>query len=123
MLFGPIFSIEMVTSARRTRYLAARLTYALILLAVLLMGYSGFYWSQTDARGISRFVGEFFVVFSALQLLVVVALTPAMVAGTISQEHERRTLDYLLASQLTNSEIVLGKLAARLLHVGLVLIT
>jgi ABC-type transport system involved in multi-copper enzyme maturation permease subunit len=122
MLFGPIFSIEMITSARRTRYLVARLAYVLILFLILLMGYSDFYWMQTDARAISRFVGEFFVVFSVLQLVVVVALTPAMVAGTISQEHERRTLDYLLTSQLTNSEIVLGKLAARLLHVGLVLI-
>lgn len=121
MLFGPVFSLEMVTSARRLRYLAARLLYVLVLFAFLVMGYSEFYWTQADARAVSRFVGEFFVLFSVLQLLVVVALTPAMVAGTISQEHERRTLEYLLASQLTNSEIVLGKLTARLLHVGLVL--
>ena len=44
-------------------------------------------------------------------------LAPAMVAGTIASERERRTIEYLFASQLSNAEIVLGKLAARLVHV------
>src|SRR5262249_49405705 len=33
-------------------------------------------------------------------------------------EHQRKTLHYLLASRLSSLEIVLGKLGARLLHVG-----
>src|SRR5262249_40229895 len=33
-------------------------------------------------------------------------------------ERQRKTLDYLLTSQLSSAEIVLGKLAARLLQVG-----
>ena len=52
-----------------------------------------------------------------LQLLAVVLLGPAMVAGTIATERERRTIEYLFASSLSNAEIVLGKLAAKLLHV------
>ena len=44
-------------------------------------------------------------------------LGPAMVAGTIATERERRTIEYLFASSLSNAEIVLGKLAAKLLHV------
>ena len=48
------------------------------------------------------------------QGLAVVFLTPALVAGAIAQEYQRRTLHELLASELTSAEIVLGKLAARL---------
>src|SRR5262249_2250758 len=48
-------------------------------------------------------------------------LTPAIVAGVIADEKQRKTLQYLLTSRLSTSEIVLGKLAARLLHVGVFL--
>ena len=56
--------------------------------------------------------------FPGMQLLAVAALGPAMAAGAIAQERERRTIEYLFASTLSNAEIVLGKLLARLMHVG-----
>ncbi len=37
-------------------------------------------------------------------------------AGIISDEYQRKTLHYLLASRLSSAEIVLGKLGARLVH-------
>src|SRR5205823_2249569 len=40
------------------------------------------------------------------------------VAGAIAEERQRRTLEFLCASPLTRREIVLGKLAARMLHLG-----
>src|SRR5262249_43268618 len=48
-------------------------------------------------------------------------LTPALVAGVIAEEKQRKTLHYLLASRLSSTEIVVGKLAARMLHVGVFL--
>ena len=42
----------------------------------------------------------------------------ALAAGTIAQERERRTLDYLLASDLGSGEIVMGKFAARVVQVA-----
>ena len=48
-------------------------------------------------------------------------LTPALVAGVIADESRRKTLHYLLASRLSGAEIVLGKLLARMLHVGVFL--
>ena len=48
-------------------------------------------------------------------------LTPALVAGAIADEKRRKTLHYLLASQLTGPEIVLGKLLVRMLYVGVLL--
>ena len=55
------------------------------------------------------------------QEILVLALTPALVAGVIADEKQRKTLHYLLASQLTSSEIVLGKLLVRMLYVGVLL--
>src|SRR5262249_7761917 len=50
-------------------------------------------------------------------------VTPVMVAGAIADEKERRTLEFLLATDLRGREIVLGKLAARVASVLLVLLT
>jgi len=41
----------------------------------------------------------------------------------IAEEKERKTLDFLLASDLRSREIVLGKLASRLAYLTLVLLT
>jgi len=51
-----------------------------------------------------------------LQGVVILLLTPAFVAGTIAEDRQRKVLSYLLASPLTGAEIVLGKLAARLVN-------
>ena len=46
-----------------------------------------------------------------------------MVAGTIADERQRKTLHYLLASRLSSFEIVVGKLAARLLQLVVLVLT
>ncbi|MEO0531174.1 MAG: ABC transporter permease subunit, partial [Planctomycetota bacterium] len=51
-------------------------------------------------------------------MIGVLAVTPAVAAGAIASERERRTIEYLFATDLSNSEIVLDKLVARLLTVG-----
>ena len=58
-----------------------------------------------------------FVAITVGQELLALVLTPTLVAGAIAEEKRRKTMHYLLASQLTSAEIVLGKLAARLLPV------
>ena len=59
-----------------------------------------------------------FEAYAIWQMVMVVLLTPAMVAGVIAEERERKTMPSLLASGLTSGEIVLGKLCARLFHLG-----
>jgi ABC-type transport system involved in multi-copper enzyme maturation permease subunit len=61
-------------------------------------------------------------VWFLLQNIAILVLTPAYVGGAIAEERESGTLDMLLATGLTNREIVLGKLAARLVHLGAFLI-
>ena len=127
MLPGPVFNVELLTSARQRRYFAVRTLYGLILLLILWISS----WSL-NGRGqpereeytineLSQFAIATFSSFSGLQGAAVLALTPALVAGAIADEKQRKTLHYLLASRLTGGEIVLGKLLARMLHVTVLL--
>jgi ABC-type transport system involved in multi-copper enzyme maturation permease subunit len=50
------------------------------------------------------------------QEILVLALTPILVAGCITGEKQRKTLQYLMTSRLTSAEIVLGKLMAPVLY-------
>lgn len=68
---------------------------------------------QVESNQMSRFANSFFGTFMVLQFLVVCFLTPAYVAGCITDEKERKTLEFLLATDLRSREIVFGKLAAR----------
>jgi ABC-type transport system involved in multi-copper enzyme maturation permease subunit len=121
MLPGPIFNVELLTSARRTRYFFIRAIYATVLLIALGLVYQTWTYRLSsgtmDIRIMAQLGADFFSVLAWLQLLAVVAMGPAMVAGAIATERERRTIEYLFASSLSNAEIVLGKLAARIVHV------
>ena len=63
------------------------------------------------------FTSAFFVTFGVIQLVAILLVGPALAAGTIAQERERRTMEYLYASPLSNLEIILGKLGGRVLHI------
>ena len=120
MLLGPIFSVELVTGARRVRYFVLRVVYAGVLLAALSVAYL-----QTSVAGsgaLANATAGFFGAFAVLQVLAVLAIGPAMAAGTVALERQRRTIEYLFRSPLSNAEILLSKLAARLVQMtGLVL--
>ncbi len=124
MLLGPVFNAELVTTARRARYFVVRFVYGLIILFQIYLSYQSNAWRIAEGRGEMRinqmadFGRSIFTTFAILQAVVVILLTPALVGGTIADERQRKTLHYLLTSELTGLEIVLGKLAARLLHVG-----
>lgn len=126
MLAGPIFRVEMVSAARRDRYFWLRVIYALIILFVLWTVYINLSLGATrpggelvgaSIRERAQAAAYFFVAFSWVQLIGLLAVAPAMAVGTIATERERRTIEYLFATDLSNSEIVLGKTIARLLLV------
>ena len=121
MLPGPIFNVELLTSARRSRYHVVKTIYVTALLLALWTNYASYesygYGYEMSVQQMAQRAATFFVVFSYIQMVVILLAAPAMISGTIATERERRTIEYLFASQLSNSEIVLGKLAARLLHV------
>ena len=132
MLPGPVFNVELLTTARRFRYYATRFGYGLLLLFFIwqndpdLFGNRygfGNHGSQVgltiqELAEIGRAIFRTYVIVQAVAILL---LTPAFVAGAVAEEKRRKTLHYLLASQLTSGEIILGKLSARLLHVAIFL--
>lgn len=130
MPLGPVFRHEMVAAGRKRRYIVLRVVVGLLLLAMLAMCYataltfssygSGIV-STNDGlsiAGVSQLTASFYVTFAWSTLLGVLFITPAIAAGAIATERERRTIEYLFATDLSNSEIVLDKLVARLLTVG-----
>ncbi len=121
MLLGPVFRVELMTTARRPRYYVVRFLYGLIILAQVYLTYQANSWrlggGDLRLKEMADFGQGLFATFAAVQGVVVLLLTPALVGGSIADEKQRKTLHYLLTSDLSSAEIVLGKLAARLLQV------
>lgn len=123
MVLGPVFRAELMALSRRWRSFAGRTLYGLLVLIIVTLAYSSM-TRLLDEDGeipIERLatIGlAIFTAFAWLQGLIILAMTPALVAGSIADEKQRKTLHYLMASQLSSTEIVLGKAAARLLRLG-----
>src|SRR5262249_22890242 len=62
---------------------------------------------------LANFAEEFFRVSAVPQFVIVCALTPAFTAAAITDEKERKTLDFLLVTDMSAREIIFGKLGAR----------
>ncbi len=126
MLAGPIFRVEMVSAARRDRYFWLRVIYGAIILFVLWTTYANMNFNrgmggsanEISIRERAQAAAYFYLTYSWVQLLGLLAVAPVMAVGTIATERERRTIEYLFATDLSNTEIVLGKTVARLLLVG-----
>ncbi len=118
---GPVVRYELITTARRGRFYVVRVVYGLCLLAQLANLFTQ--WGALHQGGgsfdeIQAFAEDAFLQFAGLQGIALLVLIPALVSGVIADEHQRKTLHYLLASRLSSAEIILGKLGARLVHVG-----
>jgi ABC-type Na+ efflux pump permease subunit len=111
----PILNRELLTAARRTRVWGSRgfLAGTLVTIALATFG-ARYYWDRgqmSDHDMMAR------IAFQAFLWMLVAHMGPVLAAMTraalsISLEKDRRTLDFLLATRLSNSEIVLAKLAA-----------
>lgn len=126
-LFGPMLWYDLVRTGRRVRTYLIRGAYLLILLAVLWMLYLNA-WPHSGYRGaplnsqIARFAENFLYTFLTTQYVLMVLLTPAYTAGAIAEEKQKKTIQFILATDLRSHEIVLGKLGARMAHLGLLLL-
>ncbi|WZO99908.1 ABC transporter permease subunit [Isosphaeraceae bacterium EP7] len=121
MLPGPVFAMELLTTARRRRYYVFRTVYATAILGFMLMWF-GQYRRMMDGAEMSfqeiAAVGlATFGMVAYVEIITVLGLTPVLVAGVIADETQRKTLHFVLATPLPSSEIVLGKMLARLLHI------
>jgi ABC-type transport system involved in multi-copper enzyme maturation permease subunit len=120
MLGGPLFEFELLTTPRKKRFYAVRAAYALLILFVFWQIHAIWY-AGTDGvmttRQMASFAYSIFASVALAQMVLILVLIPALVAGAIADEKQRKTLHYLLTSRLSGAEIVLGKLLARMIHV------
>ncbi len=131
---GPLFYYELVRLARRGRSNLLRCGYALALFAALFLAYHASFpghdpWSRSfkpakplPAQEMSRLAESFVYVILWVQTVAVFVLAPVYIGGAIAEERDRGTLDLLHATELSDREIVLGKLFARSAHLGGVLL-
>lgn len=119
---GPVFAREVVAGTRRWQVYATRAAFGACLLVWL-----GLIWSShggaaySDANQLAAIGREFFAGLVVIQLTLVLLAAPAATAGAICVDKARGTLMHVLVTDLTDGEIVWGKLAARLAPVlGLV---
>lgn len=117
--FGPVFVYECITLARRWQLYATRVFFVGALLAALVTVWIG----QLHARRLASIgrdaeAGEkFFYGVIGTELTLVLLLAPAATAGAICVDKTRGTLAHILITDLTDFEIVVGKLAARFVPV------
>lgn len=123
---GPLFSWELIRLARRGQDARARFILAVSLLFVLTI-FTLVWFRQSDPWNLftatsqsmpleqsARFGEQFALTFLFTQLAVLCLLTPAYAAGGISEEKEKQTFIFILISDLTSREILLGKFLGRL---------
>jgi ABC-type transport system involved in multi-copper enzyme maturation permease subunit len=128
MIVGPVFHFELVRIARRWYLYAIRFGFGALLLAILCLNFLQFLdfehpWLILGAPAVTlsqlaRFGQSLFYSLIWAQGALVATLTPGLVADAIAGERQRKTLHYLMNTQLWAGEIVLGKLVARMLHLG-----
>src|SRR5262249_5401462 len=120
----PVLFYDLVRAARRRRHFLFRGLYTVCLLLLLCW----VWWAWTvnrpytgeglQAQEASAFATSFFYTFMIAQFVILAVLTPAYTAGAIAEEKDRKTLEFILATDLRDREIVLGKLTARLANLG-----
>jgi len=122
-MIGPVFSREALTAPRQPRLYATRALFVAGLLGLVLSAWQLLVGAQEirNPGDLARFGEAVFALIAPLLLTVCVLFSALLAAAAVAQEKDRKTLLLLLLSDLTNSELVLGKLLASMLSVLVVI--
>jgi ABC-type transport system involved in multi-copper enzyme maturation permease subunit len=119
---GPVFAYERLTASRRWQGYALR-SFGLAVLLIAMGAIAASQGAIFEGRSVKT-VGEYaqlgaayFYAIVCVELVLVMLAAPAATAGAICLDRSRGTLEHMMATDLSDSEIVLGKLGARLLPV------
>ncbi len=123
MFIGPVFTREAAVVPRRKRHFVTRGGYTLSLLLLTFTAWLVLTGTQRilNIGDMSRFGAALFQILAPLQLALMLFLAAIQSASNVAIEKDRETLILLLMSRLSNSELVLGKLLASLLNIGVML--
>jgi ABC-type Na+ efflux pump permease subunit len=117
----PILNRELLTVTRKTSLWGNRRLFAGMLLTIVLATFGArYYWDQghiSDQDMMAGVAFQSFVWMVIAHMAMIFGVFVARAAPSVALEKDRRTLDFLLATRLSNAEIVLGKLAACMIEV------
>jgi ABC-type transport system involved in multi-copper enzyme maturation permease subunit len=116
---GPVFVFEQLVMSRRWQVYAGRAVFVGMLLAGITLVWLDEFAGQsfTTIQAQSRVGESFYETIVGIQLALVLLAAPAATAGAVCLDKARGTLEHLLLTDLSDAEIVLGKLGARLVPV------
>jgi ABC-type transport system involved in multi-copper enzyme maturation permease subunit len=132
VMLGPIFNAEMLRAGRRGRAHVLRWIYGGWLCLQLVYCYGLTHpehpvpttrASVSSGQRDSNFGRAFRDLVMSQQFALLILLTPAFVAGAITDEKTRGTLGGLLTAYVTAADVVVGKLAARCTQVAILSLT
>ncbi len=115
MTLGPMIRRELVTSARRWATYSGRASWVLMVFAIMAVCSAAWSWTGADRdtlAGRSRFCLVVFISMVSIQAWVTMLMVLSDVATLLPAERERKTLDALLSTQLSSTEIVFGTLGS-----------
>lgn len=122
LLSNPVLMKELKLRFRTFKSFSGLMFY----LAVLIIFVSGFLLIFTQFSTSGFFVPSnsftMFSVLSVLQMALVMFITPGLTAGAISTEREKQTLNILLTTTQSSSQIIIGKLLSSVAFLILMLI-
>lgn len=113
-MIGPVFALEWLKAGRRRRAHVLRWIFGAALVLQLIHAYSAYSLRAGSPGALADFADGFLIQVLVQQFLFVAVVTPGLVAGTITDEKTRGTLESLLTAQIDAPAIVVGKLLARL---------
>jgi hypothetical protein len=120
---GPIIAREVLTSPRPVRFFVTRAAFATGMFILMWTAWQALVgWREVREVGtLSRFGGILYLLFAMLQLTLMLFFAPLAAATAVAHEKDRRTFVLLMMTDLSDLEIVLGKLAASLVQILTVL--
>jgi ABC-type transport system involved in multi-copper enzyme maturation permease subunit len=121
-MLSTVLHLDLLLANRRGRWTLFRRVYAGWLVLQFLYLFIA-YFSESHLVAHSRFVDGYIQVIVIQEMLVIFGVVPMFVAGTITEEKTRGTLQHLLTTDLSSAAIVLGKLGSGVLQSGLLLLT
>ena len=119
---GPVFAYEWLTRTRRWQLYAVRTGFlGLILAGLMVVWHEVVHHSRLDQsvsiQALALYGERLFVTIVWIELSVLLLMAPAAAAGAVCIDKARGTLDHILLTDLSSSELILGKLGARLVPV------
>jgi ABC-type transport system involved in multi-copper enzyme maturation permease subunit len=123
---GPVFVYEWLTTSRRWQLYAMRAAFVCAILAGMLFvsriqDRTTTAGSRASLQALASYGQTLYLTVISIELTIILLVAPAATAGAVCLDKMRGTLDHVLTTDLSNAEIVLGKLGVRLVPVlGLV---